>query len=193
MTVHKGAMRVVGIDPGPVVGIVGIHIENGSRVNGWAALDVVQCDPGSLEAILDGLYRSYQFAVLIAVEPFVVGPRAARSHTPSAGQTTREVHALVRRWAIREDISGCVERRAIDVKPWATDARLDAAGLLAPTKGMRHARDAARHALFAAVKDCGVPDPLSTRAERHNHITRDIKPRGVCPGCDRYHDGAGAA
>lgn len=23
----------------------------------------------------------------------------------------------------------------------------------------------------------------------HNHVTRDIKPRGQCPGCDRYWDG----
>lgn len=23
---------------------------------------------------------------------------------------------------------------------------------------------------------------------RHNHVTRDIKPRGVCPACDLYHD-----
>jgi predicted naringenin-chalcone synthase len=22
----------------------------------------------------------------------------------------------------------------------------------------------------------------------HNHFTRDIKPRGVCPACDKYHD-----
>ena len=22
----------------------------------------------------------------------------------------------------------------------------------------------------------------------HNHVTRDIKPRGECPSCDRYHD-----
>lgn len=22
--------------------------------------------------------------------------------------------------------------------------------------------------------------------ERHNHITRDIKPRGECPACDLY-------
>jgi hypothetical protein len=50
------------------------------------------------------------------------------------------------------------------VKPWATDERLEAAGLLDLTKGMRHARDAARHALFTAVKDGGVPDPLSKHA-----------------------------
>lgn len=24
--------------------------------------------------------------------------------------------------------------------------------------------------------------------DEHNHITRDIKPRGSCPACDRYHD-----
>ena len=41
-----------------------------------------------------------------------------------------------------------------------------AAGLLEPTKQLRHARDAARHALFAAVADCGIPDPLSRKA-RH--------------------------
>jgi hypothetical protein len=50
------------------------------------------------------------------------------------------------------------------VKPWATDERLAAAGLLDPTKGMRHARDAARHALFCAVRDFGLPDPLSAKA-----------------------------
>ena len=22
----------------------------------------------------------------------------------------------------------------------------------------------------------------------HNHVTRDIKPPGVCPGCDQYHE-----
>ena len=25
-------------------------------------------------------------------------------------------------------------------------------------------------------------------SERHNHFTRDIKPLGQCPACDRYHD-----
>jgi hypothetical protein len=56
------------------------------------------------------------------------------------------------------------QRPAAHVKPWATDERLEAAGLLEATKGMRHARDAARHALFAACKDGGIPDPLSKRS-----------------------------
>jgi hypothetical protein len=25
-------------------------------------------------------------------------------------------------------------------------------------------------------------------ANEHNHVTRDIKPLGQCPACDRYHD-----
>lgn len=27
-----------------------------------------------------------------------------------------------------------------------------------------------------------------SKRELHNHITRDIKPLGQCPACDRYHD-----
>ena len=52
-------------------------------------------------------------------------------------------------------------RTAGEVKPWATDKRLHTAGLLDLTAGMRHARDAARHALYSAVRDYGLPDPLS--------------------------------
>jgi len=25
-------------------------------------------------------------------------------------------------------------------------------------------------------------------SEKHNHVTRDIKPLGQCPACDNYHD-----
>lgn len=36
------------------------------------------------------------------------------------------------------------------------------------------------------------PKPQKPKSEPrrtlHNHITRDIKPRGRCPGCDQYHD-----
>ena len=30
--------------------------------------------------------------------------------------------------------------------------------------------------------------PNAEKDAPHNHVTRDIKPRGQCPGCDRYHD-----
>jgi hypothetical protein len=56
------------------------------------------------------------------------------------------------------------ERYMGRVKPWATDKRLEAAGLLALTAGGAHCRAAMRHALFCATHDCGYPDPLSRRA-----------------------------
>jgi hypothetical protein len=52
------------------------------------------------------------------------------------------------------------------VKPWATDKRLTAAGLLAMTAKMADARDACRHALYTAVHDAGIPDPLSAAGRR---------------------------
>jgi hypothetical protein len=55
-------------------------------------------------------------------------------------------------------------RAAALVKPWATDKRLHAAGLLDATKGMQHARDASRQALYAAVHMGVTPDPLSRKA-----------------------------
>lgn len=35
--------------------------------------------------------------------------------------------------------------------------------------------------------DRKTPGPHGTA--RHNHVTRDIKPYGSCPGCDDYHAG----
>src|SRR5690349_18650651 len=29
--------------------------------------------------------------------------------------------------------------------------------------------------------------PSGDQSERHNHLTRDIKPQGQCPACDRHH------
>ncbi len=54
-------------------------------------------------------------------------------------------------------------RHSSAVFPWATDKRLRAAGLYEATTGLVHARAASRHALFAAVHDGGLPDPLSRR------------------------------
>ena len=56
-------------------------------------------------------------------------------------------------------------RPAATVKPWATDERLKKAGLLAVCHGMPHAADAMRHLLYRAVRDAGVPDPLSRRGK----------------------------
>jgi len=57
-------------------------------------------------------------------------------------------------------------RTASMVKNWATDDRLDRAGVLAitnPAAMKYHARDGGRHMIFTATWDCGLPDPLSRK------------------------------
>jgi len=157
MTVHY----VIGIDPGPVVGIVGLWLDMRGHE---PAPDIVQCSADVVLRVLEGLTQGLdRRRVILAVEEFAVGPRAARLNAIAASRTTRLVIANVTQWAGYSPIIPHRGRTAAQVKPWATDARLDAAGLLAATAGMRHARDAGRHALFAAVHDCGQPDPLSKK------------------------------
>lgn len=50
------------------------------------------------------------------------------------------------------------------IKGWATDKRLDAAGITVATAGMPdHARDGGRACLFTACKHAGLRDPLSRK------------------------------
>lgn len=136
--------------------------------------------------------------LLFAVEKFVVGPRAGRSATPQASETARKV--IGQMWALAHDLNaGIVERTASQVKLWATDARLRRAtgawvsrgvvnGLehkvplpsaLDATKSLPHARDAARHALFAGRHDAHWPDPLSRAySESLDALTSDSAPPG---------------
>lgn len=160
-----GDLRVIGIDPGPVPGFVLLDWADGSP-----AIDVVQCSSRTAPTVLAALLEDRRATTVVQIERFVVGHRASRSSTAGAGEATRElVGALQQIWEDRDSteqgrLGGrWFQRSAANVKPWATDARLDAGGLLEATKGMRHARDAARHALFAAVHDGGIPDPLSTQ------------------------------
>lgn len=144
-------------------GVVGLRLEAGCE----PVIDVVQCSDHVLLSVLGALHTSrvswpLEVRVHLAMERFVVGQRSVGLNAPMAAFTTREAVARLRAWSV--GLATLVERRAADVKPWATDERLDAVGLLEPTKGMRHARDAARHALFCAVKECGRPDPLSRKA-----------------------------
>lgn len=157
---------IIGIDPGPTPGLVGLgtRCRAGEKTPFLASVDTVQCSHSVLISVLDGLWDSWNSAVRLAVEQFVVGPRASRSRTSSAGVATRELINEIERWAKLHSLPEPVLRRAADVKPWATDTRLHAAGLLLPMRGLQHARDAARHALFSAVKDHGLPDPLSQKA-----------------------------
>lgn len=155
---------VIGVDPGSTTGVcvlrpgqgvhpVAVQIHGSEGVAPYIR-SVVECTPP-------------EDTVLLAVEQFVVSARASRSSTPAGGRAARELIAALSDLAgeLRDDYQiTTVLRPAALVKPWATDHRLDAAGLLEPCKGMGHARDAARHALYAAVKAGLAPDPLSGAA-----------------------------
>jgi hypothetical protein len=144
---------VIGVDPGRTSGIARLDLTT------WH-VDLVQATPSVVLPIVRALAADVGAVAVLAVERFVVGPRAARSTAASAGRVTRDVIAALTAEGAR--LAGrVVLRSAGQVKPWATDARLAAAGLITATKGMPHARDAARHAVYAAVRDCGQPDPLS--------------------------------
>lgn len=162
---------VVGIDPGLTTGLFAIKYPGDCDLPAGHA---VECrSNGPIAAQIHGSEGVVPFVEtllarnaaerLIAIEQFVVGARAARSSSAHAGRVTRALVTEVSRLA--NDL--CVDvftRSAAMVKPWATDKRLDAAGLLQHCTGMGHARDAARHALYAAVH-CGLlADPLSRKA-----------------------------
>lgn len=147
---------VVAVDPGPIPGVVMLR-------QGRTA--VFQCDPDSVIWLVRELVTGGQVVArrVLAVERFVVGMRTARTSMPKAGQITRDmIGALTELGRTLPGVT-VVQRCAADVMPWATDKRLSAAGLLDLTKGMPHARAAARHALFSAVRDGDLPDPLSTK------------------------------
>lgn len=154
---------IVGVDPGPIPGVVVLALENGKNL---VDPSVFQCDPGSALWVVTESLASEVVSwdvKMLAVERFVVGPRAARSSSAKSGATTRDLIGNLQ--AIGELAGARVHlRSAAEVKPWATDARLDTFGLMGATRGMPHARDGGRHALFSAVKDCGLPDPLSKRS-----------------------------
>lgn len=150
--------QVIGVDPGATTGIVALII----RENVILHLDMIQCNAGAARLVVEALVTKTPTCGLMAIEKFVVSPRAGRSTHAAAGAVTRELIT---------ELSGLAElydynihtRAAGVVKPWASDERLEAAGLVPTARGMSHARDAARHALFAAVRDGGLPDPLSKK------------------------------
>lgn len=149
---------VIGVDPGPVPGVAVIH-------PGPLRTQVFQCDAGSVLWLVRGLISEADGGALdtiLAVEGFVVGPRASRSAAAGAGKITRDmIGKLAGIQAYNPTNVRVVQRPATEVMPWASDARLSRLGLYAATKGMQHARAAARHALYAAVRDGGMTDPMS--------------------------------
>jgi len=151
---------VIGVDPGLTTGVFAVEFEDGAQRIGYPPIAVqIHGSAGVVPMVQTLLARRPNLDHLLAVEAFVNSTRAARSSTPIGG---REARALITELG---DLGVHVfSRNASMVKTWATDHRLEAAGFLDSTKGMGHARDASRHALYAAVR-CGYThDPLSRKA-----------------------------
>ncbi len=150
---------VIGVDPGPTPGFVMLSLDGRG---GIAAVDVLQCTHRIAPGVFSGLLHGCLGTALVQIEEFVVGRRSGRSSSAHAGALTRQLIGQLQNACATSLTDAAVQLCASGrVKPWATDDRLACAGLIVPTKGMTHARDAARHALFAAVHAGHLPDPLS--------------------------------
>jgi hypothetical protein len=158
---------VIGVDPGLTTGIFAV-VYRDERLNGQPNATQVHGSEGVVPFVQGLIGRRPPCVVVLAVEQFVVGGRASRPSSAHAGRVTRaligELSDLAYMLSSNEHDCSLFTRTAALVKPWATDRRLAAAGLLEGTKGMGHARDAARHALYAAVHMGLTGDPLSTKA-----------------------------
>lgn len=147
---------VLGIDPGAGshIGVVGFDTNDLADT-----LTVLQCNWRAFDNLLPALVADG----VIAVERFIPSKLGQRGNAPSARRITLAVIQRCEHYAQSFNLRLYL-RSAAEVKPWASDQRLLTAGLLVACKGLPHARDGARHALFAAVHDCAMHDPLSTRA-----------------------------
>jgi hypothetical protein len=158
-------LSVVGIDPGPTTGLCFLDYQTGTLgIPPQPQVTLLQVDGYAADAVLEAmLARWYGTASPVddryaAVEKFVTG-RSAGTKGPDAGVTRQLVMELTERLQLHGFPAKI--RSAAEVKPWATNKRLERAGITCsgPT-AMRHSLDAARHALFAAVKDAKMKDPL---------------------------------
>lgn len=157
----------IGMDPGPKPGLVKLTYSDGLLVDVGVVQCTANCALDILQMWLTGVPTSAE--VYFGVERYV-DRKVGRSG--AAGQRTKDMvgSALT---LVQTSLSapgapkgGNVQNTAARVKAWATEGRLKAAGLWAPTEGMRHTRDAAKHALFTAVDAGKCPDPYSRKARR---------------------------
>src|ERR1700743_1974673 len=141
----------IGVDPGPSSGIV-VLVFDKDEVQ-W---HVFQCSANTLAYQLGFLCQKFRPRI-IAYELFVPSNRAGNKGKDA--DTTRSLAHVCKTVAVVWDMPE-VGRKAADIKPWATDKRLEKLGFPMGAK-FKDARDAGRHALYAAVRDGKERDPLA--------------------------------
>jgi hypothetical protein len=140
---------IIGVDPGPTTGIC--------MLPDTYKPQLIQMNHTYVMMTLHWLVERYD-PDYIAVEAWAPGKARGQN-----ANTTRDlIQDTLNAWPYLFR-----QRTASAVKGWATDKRLAAVSseFARDATGMRHARDAGRHALFCAVHDAGMPDPLSRKAK----------------------------
>ncbi|HEY1700816.1 MAG TPA: hypothetical protein VGG75_13985 [Trebonia sp.] len=160
----------VGCDPGPATGLAFLDYEDG-RLVGRSLLQVVGADA---PVVLRGMLVAYYS------DDFSTGPRVGRrvgsveKFVTGASAGSRGKNADVTRQLVMELTEVLQEfgytvaiRPAADVKPWANNKRLVAAGIVSSEKAMHgdmgHSYDGARHCLYGAKEAGIIRDPLIRR------------------------------
>jgi hypothetical protein len=145
----------VGIDAGPSTGVVVLSVE--LRSYEWS---VFQCNGEAAFWLIQTIYDRF-CPRMVAIEKFIPSNRAGG--TGKDAELTRRIAHFASDTAIsirRNPATFVRARSAAEVKPWATDKRLEKSGFPLGAK-FKDARDAGRHALFAAVQDGKETDPLA--------------------------------
>ena len=149
-------INIIGVDPGPCTGVVTLHWPNGDRYAWWPpVIGAYQCSSESAPRLLGWLLSTHHDEGWDAgqIESFVVGNLPP---SPTTIRMVSELADVAEAWGLH-----LTRRPMAAVKPWANENRLKKSGLITavPAK-MVDAIAAGRHALYCAVRDAGVPDPL---------------------------------
>lgn len=166
MSAGTGLRGALGIDPGPHTGLYAAWWDPRPRPDGregWTLEHCIarECAAADAAAALHEMLRGHEgdWPVHTAgIEAFVARRKSVKLHGVRAN------HVVVQVSELTGVLAGygipVMARPAGMVKPWATDKRLEAAGLLEAAGSSPHVRDAGRHLLFSACQ-AGLPDPLS--------------------------------
>ena len=158
-TVLRGAL---GIDPGPHTGLYAAWWDP----QDWALEHCIarECAAADAAAALHEMLHGHDGGWPVhtaGIEAFVARRKSVKLHGVRAN------HVVVQVAELTGVLAGygipVIARPAGMVKPWATDKRLEAAGLLKLAGSSPHVKDAGRHLLFSACQ-AGLPDPLSAIA-----------------------------
>jgi hypothetical protein len=145
----------VGLDPGPSTGISVLTYSGEIRIP-WT-VHAFQCTGDSVPFLLQSVIQFFR-PLCVAIEQFEARPGSAGTTGKDADLTR-----MIVGWASNIASSESIEARyhtAGQVKPWATDKRLERIKFPLGPK-FKDARDSGRHALYSAVRYYGVKDPLS--------------------------------